>query len=337
MHVTDEVYEEAFYASEAFDFYFGDARLGVFDIETTGLGARRAKIILGGLLTPCGGGVRLRQFFAEGLYEEDELLALYADALSEADVLFSYNGDRFDIPFMNERLAARARPPAFGDCLSVDLYRVLRKHSALGGALPNLKQKTVEAYLGLGRARTDRISGADSVRLYCEYTAVKSPELLRCILLHNSDDLRQLARVLRVFEDLDLHEIAAHTGFPVRCGESFAWITDIEQGRRVLAFSGRYKALPFDYILFDEPWQISFRRETESFCVRVPCRCEKDLVYVDLRELGADDGEFASSPAYGGGYLALRQGNKLHYGPMNRLVKRITRAALARFAHKLEQ
>ena len=331
MHLTDENRDEAFYASELFDYYFGEARLGVFDIETTGLGANRAAIILGGILTPCGGGVRVRQFFAEHVREEGDLLALYTEALGEADVLFSYNGDRFDIPFLNERLARRGHSPLLGGCLSVDVYGVLRKHSALRGALPNLKQKTVEEYLGLGREREDRISGADSVRLYYEYTASKAPALLRRILLHNSDDLLQLARVLRVFGKLDLHGIAAHTGFPVKCGESLAFVTDIKLGRHALEFSGRYKSLPFDFVRFDEPWQISFRHETARFDVRVPCRCEKDLVFVDLRELGADDGEFASSPAYGGGYLALGQGRRLHYEPMNRLIKRITRTALARF------
>ncbi|MDR2088866.1 MAG: ribonuclease H-like domain-containing protein [Clostridiales Family XIII bacterium] len=331
MHLTDAVFEEPFHSSETFDYYFGEARLGVFDIETTGLDAGRAKLILGGLLTPCAGGVRVRQFFAEDVREEGELLALYAEALAETDVLFSYNGDRFDIPFLNGRLARRRRPPAFGDCLSVDMYRVIRGYYEPGGALPNLKQKTVERHMGLGNGREDRISGADSVRLYYEYAARKSPELLRYILLHNSDDLRQLARILRVFDDLDSHSVAARLGFPVRCGESLAFVTDIKLGRRALEFSGRYKALPFDYVLFDEPWQVSFRHETESFDVRVPCLCEKDVVFADLRALGADDGEFAAYPSYGSGYLALRRGDTLYREPMNRLVKRIARAALARF------
>jgi uncharacterized protein YprB with RNaseH-like and TPR domain len=325
------VYEEPFYSSEAFDFYFGEARLGVFDIETTGLGASRSKIILGGLLTPCASGVRVRQFFAEGGHEEGDLLALYAEALAETDILFSYNGDRFDIPFVNERLARRRRPPAFDDCLSIDMYRVIRKHSALADALPNLKQKTIEQYLGLGREREDRISGADSVRLYYEYAATKAPQLLQYIMLHNSDDLLQLARILRVFDNSDPHRVASHTGFPVKCGESLAFVTDIKLDRHALEFSGRYKALPFDYILFDEPWQISFQSETERFSVRVPCLCEKGVVFADLRALGADDGEFADCPAYGSGYLALKRGKELYCEPMNRLIKRITRAALARF------
>jgi uncharacterized protein YprB with RNaseH-like and TPR domain len=331
MHLVDAVCEETFYASEIFDFYFGEVRLGVFDIETTGLGAGSAKVILGGLLTPCAGGVRVRQFFAEGGHEEGDLLALYTDALAETDVLFSYNGDRFDMPFVNGRLARRGRPPAFDACLGIDMYRVLRKHSALGDALPNLKQKTVEDYLGIGRERSDRISGADSVRLYYEYVATKAPELLHCILLHNSDDLLQLARVLRVFDELDLHRIAAHMGFPVKCGDSLAFVTDIRLGRYALEFSGAYKALPFDFVLFDEPWRISFQSETERFDASVPCLCEKDIVFADLRALGTDGDDFSAFPAYESGYLVLKQGKNVHYGPMNRLIKRIMRIALARF------
>jgi uncharacterized protein YprB with RNaseH-like and TPR domain len=331
VYLVDVVYEEPFYSSEIFDFYFGEARLGVFDIETTGLSAERSKIVLGGLLTPCAGGVRVRQFFSGGAHEEAELLSLYADAIADTDVLFSYNGDRFDVPFMNGRLARRHRPAAFGDCLNMDMYRVVRGHSPLGGILPNLKQKTVEEYLDLQREREDIISGADSVRLYYEYTATKSPELLRRILLHNSDDLRQLARILRLFGKLDLHEIASQMGFPVKCGESFAFVRRIRLDRQSLVFSGGYRALPFDYVLFDEPWQASFQNETESFSIRVPCLHEKGVVFADLAELGVDGDGFAAHPAYESGYLALRQGNKINHGAMNMLVRRITQAALARF------
>ncbi|MDR2133130.1 MAG: ribonuclease H-like domain-containing protein [Clostridiales Family XIII bacterium] len=331
MHLTDVVYEEAFHSSETFDYYYGEVRTGVFDIETTGLDAGRAKLILGGLLTPCADGVRVRQFFAEDIREEGELLALYAEALAETDVLFSYNGDRFDIPFLNGRLARRRRPPAFGDCLSVDMYRVIRGYYEPGGALPNLKQKTVERHMGLGDGREDLISGADSVRLYYEYMATKSPELLAYILLHNGDDLRQLARILRVFDDLDAHRVAAHVGFPVRRGDSLAFVTKIKLGRRLLEFSGRYKSLPFDYIRFDEPWRILFSRETESFDVSLPCLCERDVVFADLRALDADDEEFAAYPLYGSGYLTLRRGSETFFETVNRLVKRITLAVLERF------
>jgi hypothetical protein len=53
-------------------------------------------------------------------------------------------------------------------------------------------------------------------------------------------------------------------------------------------------------------------------------------VFADLAELGADERDFAAYPSYGSGYLALRQGKELCYGPMNRLIKHITRTAIAR-------
>ena len=166
MQFVDERYEENFYTSGLFDLYFGGARPAVFDIETTGLSPASAKLILGGLLTPCAGGVRIRQFLSDGGHEEPELLGMYMDALSEADVLFSYNGDSFDRPFLTERLKRRHRGKGFHRHMSVDMYRVVRSHSNLGAVLPNLKQKTLENYMGLWRFSSDRASGADSARLY---------------------------------------------------------------------------------------------------------------------------------------------------------------------------
>jgi hypothetical protein len=215
------------------------------------------------------------------------------------------------------------------------MYRMIRGHSRLGDVLPNLKQKTVEDYLGLWRERKDRITGADSVRLYYAYTATKAPDLLHRILLHNSDDLLQLARVLRVFDKLNLHKIASHMGFPVKCGESFAFVTGIKLDRQTLEFSGKYGALPFDCVRFDEPWRISYQNETECFSVRVPCRHKAGVLFADLAELGADERDFAAYPAYGSGYLALRQGKEILYGPMNRLIKHITQTAIARLSLSL--
>jgi hypothetical protein len=151
--------------------------------------------------------------------------------------------------------------------------------------------------------------------------------------LHNSDDLLQLARVLRVFDGLDLHKIVSHVGFPVQCGASFAFVSEIKLERNALEFSGKCRAFsPFDCVRFDEPWRISFQSETERFNVRVPCRHKAGVVFADLAELGADERDFAADPAYGSGYLALKQGKEVLYGSMNRLIKHIARTAIARLS-----
>jgi uncharacterized protein YprB with RNaseH-like and TPR domain len=332
MYVVDRNEDESFYSSRVFDFYFGDARLGVLDIETTGLSAKKTQIVLGGLLTPTVGGLRLRQFFSEGRQDEAELLDLYADAVGGLDVLFTYNGDHFDLPFVDERLARHHRPPAFQRILSVDLYRVLRAHSPLKTVLPNLKQKTVENYLGLWSGREDRISGADSVRLYCEYLATRAPALLRYILLHNSDDLLQLARILRIFDKLDLHEILAHTGFPVKHGESLIFIDKILLRGGALEFFGKYTALPFDYILFDETFQAAFQNETQRFSVKIPCRREKDVVFADLSELDLPAQALADHPDRRRDRLLLKLGADVRYSAINHLIKLVSRKILGKFA-----
>ena len=75
---------------------------------------------------------------------------------------------------------------------NLDLYLVLNGHSPIKKFVPNLKQKTVENYMGLWQSRTDEISGAESVELYNTYEKTGREDLESKILLHNSDDVIQL-------------------------------------------------------------------------------------------------------------------------------------------------
>ena len=50
--------------------------------------------------------------------------------------------------------------------------------------------------MGLWQSRDDEISGAESVELYNTYEKIQDPALGEKILLHNSDDILQLSRLL---------------------------------------------------------------------------------------------------------------------------------------------
>ncbi len=162
MYVYDKTYEESFYSSKSFDFYYKDSELygkdnagiGVFDIETTGLDPRNGQAIMGALLTKEERGVRVRQFFADD-EDEEELLSVYKEALSETDVLVSYNGNGFDFPYLKYRLKRHHIESPFAGTLSLDMFNVLNKYSNLRQVIPNLKQKTVEEYFGLRDSRDD--------------------------------------------------------------------------------------------------------------------------------------------------------------------------------------
>ncbi|MCB6367617.1 hypothetical protein LI291_15695, partial [Intestinibacillus massiliensis] len=65
-YITDKI-AYPLYASKAFDLYFDGMRLGVVDIETTGLSPQRSRFVLGGLLTVEDGMLQVQQFFAEDL------------------------------------------------------------------------------------------------------------------------------------------------------------------------------------------------------------------------------------------------------------------------------
>ncbi|MCL2816734.1 MAG: ribonuclease H-like domain-containing protein, partial [Oscillospiraceae bacterium] len=139
MHYIQETHIWDNYTSNAFDMYFQDCKICVLDIETTGLSPGRSHFILGGLLSLEEGEARLSQFFAESLSEEKQLLAEYVSEAEKYDVLLTYNGKHFDIPFLLSR-ADQLELDIFAMPYNLDLYLVLNGHSSLRKLLPNLKQ-----------------------------------------------------------------------------------------------------------------------------------------------------------------------------------------------------
>ena len=210
-------YDETPYHSRAFDFYFGDMSIGSFDIETTGLSPDRCYVILIGFMELRDSGCRLHQFFAESLSEEEDIIRAFLKEAENTDALLTYNGRTFDVPFMEKRMSFY---PTLADekmwFYDLDMYPVVRNYSTLRSFLPNLKQKTVEDFMGLWDSREDEISGAESVDLYFRYLSDKDPETEEIILCHNRDDVLQLARLMPVLRKADLHKAMFSTGFPMK-------------------------------------------------------------------------------------------------------------------------
>lgn len=66
-------------------------------------------------------------FFGEDELTHSELIERAFDLLDQADIVVTYNGDKFDIPHLNREFAelGLGRPSPFK---SVDLYKVVKKH-----------------------------------------------------------------------------------------------------------------------------------------------------------------------------------------------------------------
>ena len=329
MYSTSEIYPELFFQSNIFHFYFEDLQLGVIDIETTGLHPDRSRFILGGLVVPDDAGKKAIQLFSESDEEEASLIKLYLSELKDLDVLISYNGDNFDLPYLYKRIRHHNIPAGdFPLFQSLDLYRILEKHSNFRKLLPNLKQKTVETFLGLWSDRTDEISGGESVDLYFRFLKTRDPAIRETILLHNKDDILQLSRLLKVFEKLDLHKIMFHSGFIVSNQGKKIYIQNIELKKDSLLVTGVHRNITRDYRCYQASHEASFSVKKSDFSLQIPVKNQILYSYVDLEEFPYDCSELEKHPGCESGYLAVTSGDETNYAEINHLIKLLLKEIL---------
>lgn len=312
------------YSSRAFQLYFQDMKLGVLDIETTGLNPRRNQFVLGGLLTIEDNQLKVEQFFAEEPQQEQETLQAFLSAVEKTDFLLTYNGRHFDIPFIKSRAQGAAEYLPF----NLDLYLAVRSHSPIRKFLPNLKQKTVENFMGLWDSRKDEISGKESVDLYYQYVAEKSPSVKQRILLHNHDDVLQLYRLLAVLEKVDLHKALHHMGFPILApdpGLPGLIIEKLSVSGNQFQIAGIQNKNAAEYLCYeweDIPCSARFSKSERRFSVTIPVIRQSGLVFIDLKSLKMDLKPFEKYPSCQEGFLILEADGEKNYMEINHFVKR---------------
>ena len=314
-HLTEQ-YDEVVYSSALLDFYFKNMDIGVLDIETTGLNPARNKFVLGGLFNLRD--KTLHQVFAESRSEEEKALNEFAAEVSKLDMVVTYNGKHFDMPFIAKRLNAHRLQPV--SPYNLDIYLVLNGHSPLKKFVPNLKQKTVENYMGLWQTRADEISGGESVQLYNEYEKTGDAGLERKILLHNSDDVLQLTRLLRVVSKADFHKAMFHLGFPA----GPLTVEKIKLEGDSMTVSGVQRAINIDYMGFfveDYPVETRFNSKTADFCIKFPIIRDSGLAIADIDAAGLCRSDFEVYPSYSSGFLVLEEHNNRNFMEINHFVK----------------
>jgi len=150
------------------------SRTAFLDIETDGGPPGRAVTLVG---VYAGGRAEL---FARGV-NLDDLPA----ALEPFDVWVTYNGLRFDEPYLREEFGERIRPSAH-----IDLMYGLRAVGLRGGL------KAIEQELGVPRPEALRgLDGWDAVRLWGEYMSGRTNSL-RVLAEYNLQDVLNLEPLL---------------------------------------------------------------------------------------------------------------------------------------------
>ncbi len=174
------------------------------DIETTGFSPKRASIYLIGAAYPENGSLVVEQFFADGVQEDaksEEAMLLFelSRLLERFDTIVTFYGNRFDIPFLRQRMEAlHMEDPdlVYNNKNYVDLYHIFSGYKHIF-QLENCKQTTFEAFLGIHRA--DTYDGGECIKMYQQYQ--KHPDINTELLLlqHNYEDVYGMVQLVGLY------------------------------------------------------------------------------------------------------------------------------------------
>ena len=169
------------------------------DIETTGF--KKDNTIL--YLIGCGyykeDSFQIIQWFNDDGISEPEMLSALKNQISTfmeqtagTGKIFSFNGEGFDIPYLNRHYELNDIPFQINVASSLDLYKILKPFQALY-RLEHGRQKDWEIFLN--KKREDLYDGGQLIPLYKEYLLKKKSKLLDLLLLHNKEDIQGMAEL----------------------------------------------------------------------------------------------------------------------------------------------
>lgn len=146
------------------------------DIETTGLSPTYDHITVVGIYVTDGSYERFVQ-----LVGEDVTVTNLLEALRDVDLLYTYNGSGFDLPFIYARLGINLAK-LLNHC---DLMYHCWRKNLYGGF------KAVERQLGIDR-RLKEVNGYEAVRLWWRYVESFDLDALNTLLAYNKEDVVNL-------------------------------------------------------------------------------------------------------------------------------------------------
>lgn len=173
-----------------------------FDIETTGLSPKHSHLYIIG----CGyykeHHWHIKQWFAENSSEEFLILENFLSYSKAFDMLITYNGSTFDLPYTKEKtkgyLLADILPKT-----RLDLFQKIKPFQKFF-SLQHLHQTDIERFLGL--YREDQFSGKELIAVYHNYQKTQSDTLLHPLLLHNKEDLSGMLTCMHMLSYITIFE-----------------------------------------------------------------------------------------------------------------------------------
>lgn len=208
-----------------------------FDIETTGFSPNNTILYLIGCAYYRDNTWNLIQWFADDNMSEKKILHSFFDFIKDFKILVHFNGDGFDIPYIQKKCLKLGLDYTFDEIESYDIYKKILPYKKLF-KLENFKQKTLEQFLHI--SRKDVYSGGELIQVYANYLGLKkleqlksrnheispvtnleeriqskknsaaatsnSDEALSLLLLHNEEDIKGMLSLTNILSYIDLFD-----------------------------------------------------------------------------------------------------------------------------------
>ena len=171
----------------------------ILDIETMGFSS--VPIILIGLAYIHDDNILIDQYLSRNRNEEPAMLTAFVNRLIDSDSIITFNGRRFDIPFIEERLSFYKIEENLYNKIHYDALPLSR--SAWKAKLPNCKLGTLEKQI-LGIKRKDDVPSRSVPDFYRTYIKHKNVGPLVPIIDHNKQDLITLAKIFSKLRKEDI-------------------------------------------------------------------------------------------------------------------------------------
>lgn len=154
----------------------------ILDIETTGLDAKRDKLVVLGLIyfDNKKNIFYIDQYFSNNDKEEIKLLKIYKEKIKNRR-LITYNGEIFDLPFLNIRLIENKLDSVFPE--NRDLFKIIKSKRKLI-EFESMKLINIEKIVGIERNDPSRYKVISKLSDKDENRNNPWP-----ILIHNKNDL----------------------------------------------------------------------------------------------------------------------------------------------------
>jgi len=195
-HEIKNIFSKRFPSSHKMVFlllsFFKKEDLLFLDIETKSLDFETQIITIGS------------GYFANGYFKtmhwtalneegEYDILENFNKLLKDKKALVTYNGRRFDVPFIDLRMSYYNIDNNISDCHNFDLYFFAKK--AFKSHQDSFALKEIDKKI-LNRHRSNDINGVDVNYYYYRYLTTKNINFLKPIINHNKEDIISLAQLL---------------------------------------------------------------------------------------------------------------------------------------------